>query len=266
MTDKTKGKTIYGTIIKRVPKPTNSLRELAQRLVTEGPRKKEKTTRRVRVLFDDVYLVDSTSAYHVWEHDYYPYYYFPTSELKVDYVKREPIGDNDAVSFAMYKGPTKSTNTALMFTKGELKGLTRFDFDEMDAWFEEDQPIYQHPKDPYKRIDILPSTRKITIKVQDVVVADSSMNMFLFETMLRPRYYMPQTAVDWQYVKPSQKTTVCPYKGVAEYYDLVVNGNEIKDAVWWYRHPTRESALIEGMICFYNEKVDVYVDGEKEQS
>lgn len=72
--------------------------------------------------------------------------------------------------------------------------------------------------------------------------------------------------VDWQYVKPSQKTTVCPYKGVAEYYDLVVNGNEIKDAVWWYRHPTRESALIEGMICFYNEKVDVYVDGEKEQS
>lgn len=122
---------MYGTIIRQAPTPATSLRELAQKLVTDGPRKKEKTTRRVRVLFDDIYLADSTSAYHVWEHDYYPYYYFPTSELKVDDVKREPIGDDDAVSFATYQGPRKSTNTALMFTKGEMKGLTRFEFGEM---------------------------------------------------------------------------------------------------------------------------------------
>lgn len=64
-----------------------------------------------------------------------------------------------------------------------------------DAWFEEDMPIYQHPKDPYKRIDILPSSRKITIKVEGVTIAESSNNMFLYETMLRPRYYMPKTSV-----------------------------------------------------------------------
>ena len=65
----------------------------------------------------------------------------------------------------------------------------------IDTWFEEDTPIYQHPKDPYKRIDILPSSRKISIKIDGLLIAESTTNMFLFETMLRPRYYMPKTSV-----------------------------------------------------------------------
>lgn len=64
-----------------------------------------------------------------------------------------------------------------------------------DSWFEEDEPIYVHPRDPYKRIDILPSSRNVDVKIDGVTVAESSNNMFLFETMLRPRYYMPKTAV-----------------------------------------------------------------------
>lgn len=64
-----------------------------------------------------------------------------------------------------------------------------------DSWFEEDEPIYVHPRDPYKRIHILPSSRKITVKIDGVTVAESSNNMFVFETMLRPRYYLPKTAV-----------------------------------------------------------------------
>ncbi|KAL8767163.1 MAG: hypothetical protein Q9209_006254 [Squamulea sp. 1 TL-2023] len=255
-----------GTSASRViPTPTTGLTELALQLAAKGPSKMEGTPRRVRVLFDGIYLADSTSAFHVWEHEYYPYFYFPTSGLKVHYVKREPIGDDDSVSLVTYQGPTKTDSTTLMFTKGELAGLTRFDFGHMDAWFEEDQPIYQHPKDPYKRIDILPSTRKITVKVHDVVIAESTLNMFLFETMLRTRYYMPKTAINWQYTTPSPTITECPYKGTAEYYNLMVDGDEIKDAIWWYRHPTRESALIEGMACFYNEKVDVYLDDVKEE-
>ncbi|KAL8786178.1 MAG: hypothetical protein Q9213_002948 [Squamulea squamosa] len=233
------------------PTPTMGLKELALRLAAKGPLKTEQTARRVRVLFDGIYLADSTSAYHVWEHKYYPYFYFPTSGLKVHYVTREPIGDDDIVSLVTYKGLTRTDSTTLMFTK--------------DAWFEEDQPIYQHPKDPYKRIDILPSTRKITVKVHGVVIAESTLNMFLFETMLRTRHYMPQTAINWQYTTHSPTVTKCPYKGTAEYYNIVVDGDEIKDAIWWYRHPTRESALIEGMACFYNEKVDVYVDDVKEE-
>ncbi len=64
-----------------------------------------------------------------------------------------------------------------------------------DQWFEENTPIYGHPKDPYKRIEILPSTRTVTAKVDNVTIAESSSNQFLHETMLRTRYYMPKTAV-----------------------------------------------------------------------
>lgn len=71
--------------------------------------------------------------------------------------------------------------------------------------------------------------------------------------------------IQWQYTTPSDTTTLCPYKGKAEYYNLRVHGKDIKDAIWWYRYPTHESAPIAGMACFYNEKVDVFVDGVKEE-
>ena len=71
--------------------------------------------------------------------------------------------------------------------------------------------------------------------------------------------------VNWEYTSESDTTTFCPYKGKAEYYNLNVNGKEIKDAIWWYRYPTIESAPIAGMVCFYNEKVDVFIDGVKEE-
>ncbi len=117
--------------------------------------------------------------------------------------------------------------------------------------------------------------------------------MFLYETMQGTKYYMPKTAVrvsslvpglskvrattpkfekltvldkiNWRYVTPSPKTMICPYKGVAEYYNLKVDGTEFRNSIWWYPHPTRESALIEGMVCFDNKKVDVYVDNVKEK-
>lgn len=71
--------------------------------------------------------------------------------------------------------------------------------------------------------------------------------------------------IQWQYTTPSSTTSLCPYKGTAEYYNLNVNGTEIKDAIWWYRDSTHESAAIAGMACFYNEKVDVFVDGVREE-
>ncbi len=103
------------------------LKELAQQLISAGPLKMEKATRRVRVLFDGIYLADSTSAYYVWEKKWYPYYYLHTSRLKEGYVRRETIDKDESVSWAIYKGPTKSLD-ALMSTKGKLAGLTRFEF------------------------------------------------------------------------------------------------------------------------------------------
>lgn len=89
--------------------------------------------------------------------------------------------------------------------------------------------------------------------------------MFLFETGLRPRYYLPKTSVKQEYLTPSSTTTKCPYKGLAQYYNVTVEGKEHKDVVWWYEYPTTESAAIQGLVCFYNEKVDVFVDGVLEE-
>ncbi|KAI4199941.1 MAG: hypothetical protein LQ350_004293 [Teloschistes chrysophthalmus] len=291
--------------------PTKSsnadLIELGRSLIANGPHRMEPTSRRVRGQSDTHWLFDTTSAYHVWEHPYYPQFYILLAEIKDSwFIREEAVSHDDGVYVASLRpegqgadGEGRILRRALVFRQGLLKGLVRFDFKELDAWYEEDQPIYGHPKDPYKRIDILPSSRKITVKFGDVVVAESTLNMFLFETMLRTRYYMPKTAVSpfhfsflspasfffatydieskavveanliqikWQYTTPSSTTSLCPYKGTAEYYNLSVDGTEIKDAIWWYRSPTHESAPIAGMACFYNEKVDVFVDGVKEKN
>lgn len=134
-------------------------------------------------------------------------------------------------------------------------------------WFVEDEKLLGgHPKDPYKRIEIFPSTRDIRIELDGIVVAQSNSNMFLYETSLRTRYYIPATSVkDWTFLSKSDTTTFCPYKGQAEYYHLRAGSKLIEDAVWYYRYPTQESATIQGRLCFYNEKVDVFVDGVKEQ-
>lgn len=152
-------------------------------------------------------------------------------------------------------------------TKGPLAGLVKMQMGGPDLeWFAEDERLLgNHPKDPYKRIDILPSSREIRVEVNGAVVAQSTSNMFLHETMLRTRYYLPATSVkDWTMLSRSKTTTFCPYKGQASYYHLQIGDTVIQDAVWYYIYPTHESAAIQGFLCFYNEKVDIFVDGVRE--
>ncbi|KAL2053729.1 hypothetical protein ABVK25_006033 [Lepraria finkii] len=244
----------------------SSLTKLAQTLLANGPHKLENTSRRVRGLYDSIYVFDTTEALLVWEHPYYPQFYIPSSAVKHDVLtKNEPVDKEGSAFLATLKGKNKSTDRVISFEKGPLAGLVRFEFTALDDWFEEDMPIYVHPKDPYKRIDILPSSRTVTAKVDGVTIAESSNNMFLYETSLRTRQYLPKTAARWEYLKESKTTTACPYKGEANYYNVFVNGKEYKDLIWWYKTPTAESAPIVGHICFYNEKCDIYIDGVKEE-
>jgi uncharacterized protein (DUF427 family) len=87
--------------------------------------------------------------------------------------------------------------------------------------------------------------------------------MHLLETSLPTRYYVPLTSVDLSVLRKSDLVTQCPYKGSAEYYNVVVNGEELKNIVWYYRTPTHESAVIANLVCFYNEKVDIILDGKQ---
>ena len=93
-------------------------------------------------------------------------------------------------------------------------------------------------------------------------VAESRSPRILFETGLPPRFYLPMTDVHTELIEPTQTVTHCPYKGAATYWDLVVDGERYEDFVWCYRSPLAESAKIAGLLCFYNEKVDLYVDGQ----
>ena len=121
-------------------------------------------------------------------------------------------------------------------------------FPSIDQWLEESTPIFVHPKDPFKRIDILQSTRHIVIKVGGKKVAETTSSMHLYETGLPVRYYIPLTSIDPSVLRPSGRntTTKCPYKGEAEYYDVVIDGKAFEDVVWYYNRPLIESAKIEG--------------------
>lgn len=120
-----------------------------------------------------------------------------------------------------------------------------------------------HPKDPFRRIDILPSSRPVRITIDGHAVASAAHSTHLLETGLPTRYYLPPTSVDPALLRPSKTRTQCPYKGEAEYYGVELAGTLHEDVVWFYRTPTRESAMVAGLLCFYNERVDVWLDGEK---
>ncbi|KAF2840138.1 DUF427-domain-containing protein [Patellaria atrata CBS 101060] len=248
-----------------------NLVDLAKKLFDDGPvRAAPASGRRVRVLFGSSFIIDSTEGQHVWEHPYYPQYYFPYFNLKASPDSKETIYVNDkGVAQVLHLKQKDRMGTVLhLFDIAEwkgLRGLVRPTFGEMDQWFEEDTKIYVHPKDPTKRIDILPSTRTVEIQVNGKTLAKSSSSMHLIEPLLPVRYYLPQTAVtDQSLLRASDTRSLCPYKGEAEYYDIVLDDGSVhKDLAWWYRYPTPESHAITGLLCFYNEKVDVILDGKK---
>lgn len=123
----------------------------------------------------------------------------------------------------MAVGDDQTPNAAVLFRKGPLDGFVRLDFQAMDGWFEEEDAIFGHPADPYKRIDVRRSTRPIKVEVEGVVVAETAWAMHLYETSLPVRYYLPRTSVMWDMLKPSDTTSFCPYKGYAKYFDVVVD-------------------------------------------
>ncbi|KAL7619838.1 hypothetical protein AAE478_010383 [Parahypoxylon ruwenzoriense] len=264
------------------PQAKPDLAELGARLLRNGPVKTLPTTRRVRILFNGAYVADTTSALYVWEHEYYPYYYVPADSF-VEGALVEPSDTGTApywVSTLHIGG--RSTDRVLVFgDKDKLRGgatklarLVRVEFGAADAWFEEDTPIYVHPKDPFRRVDVLHSSRPLEVRVGGVLVAQTNSSFHLHETGLPCRYYVPATAVDRGILRESDTTTACPYKGVANYYHVEVAhgppGEEgerketIKDLVWYYRTPTLECALIAGCLCFYHEKdgVSIALDGK----
>ncbi|CAG8957968.1 hypothetical protein HYFRA_00000311 [Hymenoscyphus fraxineus] len=242
------------------------LKALGEKLTKEGPHKVEDTPRRVRGVLGGEYIFDTTEAKYIWEHPYYPYFYVPTTSLKLQEFNKET--DPKLPYFIANIKNHGKTALVLGFTHGgPLDGMSRISVPSLDKWLVEDEILQgPHPKDPYKRVETIPSSREIRIEHKGKTILTSSQNIFLYETMLRPRYYLsPGAVVDWGSLVESETTTFCPYKGMANYYHLKVGDETVEDAIWYYKYPTSESALIAGRLCFYNEKFDVFVDGVKEK-
>ena len=132
----------------------------------------------------------------------------------------------------------------------------------MDAWYEEDDEVYVHPRDPYKRIDVLHSSRHVRVVIAGETVAETRRPCLLFETGLPTRYYVPREDVRMDLLEPTELTTRCPYKGMASYWSVRVGDYVAENGVWSYSDPIPECAKIKDRLCFYNERVDLYVDGE----
>jgi uncharacterized protein (DUF427 family) len=206
----------------------------------------EVSQKRVRVYAGGQLVADSKSPVLVWEVPYYPTYYLPSADVLATVT---PDGDVVAGDVTVPGAARRDGD------------LVRLEFSAMDEWLEEDEPIYVHPRDPYKRVDVLASSRHVEVRIDGETVASSRQPRILFETSLPPRYYLPLSDVRMDLLRPSTTTTSCPYKGTASYWS--VGGHS--DVVWIYRTPLPESQKIAGLACFYNEKVDLVVDGEPQE-
>ncbi|KAJ7761924.1 hypothetical protein DFH07DRAFT_814558 [Mycena maculata] len=227
----------------------------------------EDSPKRIRVLFGGVLIVDTTKAKLVWESRYYPTYFFPQSELAQEYIQlasEHPDGD----MYDLAAGSKKAEAAVTVYSSAShqhLNGLLKINFSQADAWFEEAEQIFVHPKDPYKRVDVLNSSRHIRVEVDGVEVANTRAPKLLYETGLPVRSYIAKTDCRLDLLVPSELVTACPYKGEAHYYHVQVSPEKrVDNVVWWYRNPNLECAGINGLVAFYDEKVDVFVDGVKQ--
>ncbi|MFC8387095.1 DUF427 domain-containing protein [Nocardia sp. NPDC057272] len=235
-----------------------------------GRVKVETGQKRVRVYLRGKLVADTLRPLLVWEIPYYPTYYVPLTDVRADLdpngITEHSPSRGDATGYDVAVEGLRADGAALRYLDSplpELKDAVRLDIAAFD-WFEEDEQVFAHPRDPYSRVDILGSSRHVRVEIDGVTVADSHSPRILFETGLPARYYLPLTDVRMDLLTASDTHTSCPYKGTADYWNVRLGDTEHADIVWIYRTPLPESQKVAGLACFYNEKVDIYLDGVRQ--
>ena len=233
----------------------------------------EQGSKRIRAYLDGEIVADTRRPLLVWEKPYYPTYYFPAADVNTDLltevggVAHSP-SRGDGKLLTVRAGKQKRVGAALRYERSpfaELNATIRLEWAAMDAWFEEDEEVFTHPRDPYTRVDILPSSRHVRVVVDGITVAESARPTLLFETGLPPRYYVPKTDVRMDLLVPTASSSHCPYKGDANYWSLAIEDRVVEDVAWSYRTPLPESQKIAGLVCFFPDKVELYVDGRLQE-
>jgi uncharacterized protein (DUF427 family) len=232
----------------------------------------EDSPRRVRVMFNGETVADSQQVKLMHEAGLLPVYYFPQEDIRMDLLE-----ESDHTTYCPFKGEATYCSVRVGDSVAEnavwgypepidscppIASHLAFYWHKMDHWYEEDEEVFVHPRDPYHRVDILESSRHVRVSVNGEVVAETDRPRILFETGLPPRYYITPEDVREDVLIKSEKNTQCPYKGVASYYSVEAGGRHVEDLVWYYPEPISEAAKIKGHLSFFNEKVDLEVDGE----
>ena len=242
--------------------------------MTAAPRGRvrvERSNKRVRTYLGGHLVADTSRPLLVWEVPYYPTYYLPTADVVAELV---PTGNSshspsrgDAEHLTVRVGGAEACDAAVRYPESPIEDLrdhVRFEWEAMDAWFEEDEEVFTHVRSPYARIDILPTSRHVRVTLGDTVLAESTGAHALFETGLPPRWYVPRVDVRMDLLVRSDTVTHCPYKGQAEHFTARIGDVEVKDVAWRYPAPLPESTRIAGLIAFYDDRVEVTVDGERQ--
>lgn len=235
----------------------------------------EPCPKRVRVVFGGETIADSRRVTLVHESGHQPVYYFPPQDVRVDLLKDSERHTHcpkkgRASYYSIVVGERKAESAAWYYPKPragaeDLRDLIAFYWDRMDAWFEEDEQVDGHPADPYHRIDVRRSSAQVRVSLNGELLAESNRAMALFESNLPTRWYLPREDVRAQ-LEPSSTTSLCPYKGTAGYFSVALSdGTTEQDLIWTYPDPRAEARGIAGLVCFYNERVDIELDGQSQE-
>jgi uncharacterized protein (DUF427 family) len=230
----------------------------------------EPTPKRVRVEVGGETVADSRHVMMLLESGLQPTYYFPPEDVRRELLepseRHTRCPKKGEASYLTIRAGGKVVESGAWYYPDPIadappiKDLIAFYWNRMDRWFEEGEEVFVHPRDPYHRIDIMRSDRHVRVLLDGEMLAESSRAVALFESDLPPRWYLPAQDVALE-LRPSPTITRCPYKGTASYYSAA----GLDDLVWYYADPLPEAGRIKGLLCFFNERVDIELDGELQQ-
>ncbi|MCD9879629.1 DUF427 domain-containing protein [Streptomyces guryensis] len=234
----------------------------------------EPSERWVRGRKGEVTVVDSRQPVLVWEPSLpVPQYAFPRADVREDLLRpaknpRTGAHTGSRIFYDLEVDGELLENAAWTFPAADLAGHIAFEWFRrsgrgLDHWYEEEEEIFIHPRDPHKRVDAIPSSRHVQVSVDGRLVADTRRPVLLFETGLPTRYYIPREDVRLDLLEPTGHHTGCPYKGTAQYWSLRGEDDVPPDIVWSYPDPLPAVGTVKGLLAFYNEVVDITVDGER---
>jgi uncharacterized protein (DUF427 family) len=226
----------------------------------------EASRKRVRVVINGKTIADSLRPALLFESGSRPVWYFPRADVRADLIERSgqesaTPARGPATYWTLTSGNRRVENALWSHERPPaglepLKDYFAFAPDKVDHWFEEDEEIFGHARDPYHRIDVRPSTRRVRVVHGGETIADTARAMFLFETGLPTRYYIPLEDVRTEFLTATKRRTTCPYKGHASYWTIKIGERVAENAVWAYLDPFDECLRIKGLLCFYPEKVE----------